>query len=117
MPRRSRISVAEVPVHIIQRGHNRSACFYCDEDRALYLAHLRELATNSVGASRGASPAGQRNPRTGARTRSRHLEQGSPIRLAAMTIEKLSEKLSGPSPISQSTFYPPRSLCNLGDFV
>ena len=45
MPRRSRISVAEVPVHIVQRGHNRSACFYCDEDRALYLAQLRELAT------------------------------------------------------------------------
>jgi putative transposase len=44
MPRRSRISAAEVPVHIIQRGHNRSACFYCDGDRALYLAHLRELA-------------------------------------------------------------------------
>jgi hypothetical protein len=27
MPHRSRIIVAEVPVHIIQRGNNRGACF------------------------------------------------------------------------------------------
>jgi hypothetical protein len=28
MPRRSRITVAQVPVHIIQRGNNRGACFF-----------------------------------------------------------------------------------------
>ena len=44
MPRRARITVAEVPVHIIQRGNNRSACFYGDDDYALYLAYLRDLA-------------------------------------------------------------------------
>jgi hypothetical protein len=27
-------------VHLIQRGHNRGACFFADEDYALYLAHL-----------------------------------------------------------------------------
>jgi putative transposase len=43
MPRRSRMTVAEVPVHIIQRGNNRGACFFADEDYALYLAHLQEL--------------------------------------------------------------------------
>jgi putative transposase len=44
MPRRARITAAEVPVHIIQRGNNRSACFYGDDDYALYLAYLRDLA-------------------------------------------------------------------------
>jgi putative transposase len=44
MPRRARIVVAEAPVHIIQRGNNRGACFFADDDYALYLAHLQELA-------------------------------------------------------------------------
>jgi len=44
MPRRSRIIVAEVPVHIIQRGNNRGACFFADADYELYLAHLEVLA-------------------------------------------------------------------------
>jgi putative transposase len=35
--------MAEVPVHIIQRGNNRGACFFADDDYALYLAHLQEL--------------------------------------------------------------------------
>jgi putative transposase len=33
-----------VPVHIIQRGNNRGACFFADDDYELTLAHLRELA-------------------------------------------------------------------------
>jgi putative transposase len=33
-----------VPVHIIQRGNNRGACFFADDDHELTLAHLRELA-------------------------------------------------------------------------
>jgi putative transposase len=44
MPRRSRITVAEVPVHIIQRGNNRGVCFFADTDDELYLAHLKALA-------------------------------------------------------------------------
>jgi putative transposase len=44
MPRHARIAMAEVPVHIIQRGNNRGACFFADDDCARYLAHLRELA-------------------------------------------------------------------------
>ena len=40
MPRRARITVAEVPVHVIQRGNNRGACFFADDDYARYLAHL-----------------------------------------------------------------------------
>jgi len=33
-----------MPVHVIQRGNNRSACFDVDENYALDRAHLRELA-------------------------------------------------------------------------
>lgn len=33
-----------VPVHIVQRGNNRSPCFFRDGDYALYLFHLEKLA-------------------------------------------------------------------------
>lgn len=42
MPRRARLSVAGIPWHIIQRGNNRSACFFADEDYRFYLHHLKE---------------------------------------------------------------------------
>lgn len=44
MPRRARIAVPGIPWHIIQRGNNRSACFYTDGDRRCYLGVLREQA-------------------------------------------------------------------------
>lgn len=44
MPRRARVLVPGVPVHLIQRGNNRSACFYADEDYRFYLEHLAEQA-------------------------------------------------------------------------
>lgn len=44
MPRRARLLVPGVPVHVIQRGNNRSACFYADEDYRFYLDHLAEQA-------------------------------------------------------------------------
>jgi len=44
MPRRARLRVAGLPLHLIQRGNNRSACFYADEDYVLYLHHLEELS-------------------------------------------------------------------------
>ncbi len=40
MPRRSRIHVPEVPLHIVQRGLNRDACFFCDDDYSAYLTWL-----------------------------------------------------------------------------
>lgn len=43
MPRRSRLAIAGVATHVIQRGNNRGACFFADEDYALYLDHLAEL--------------------------------------------------------------------------
>lgn len=44
MPRRARLRLAGLPLHIIQRGNNRTPCFHADEDYALYLHHLGELA-------------------------------------------------------------------------
>ncbi len=44
MPRRPRLAIAGIPWHIIQRGNNRCACFYTDDDYRYYLARLNELA-------------------------------------------------------------------------
>lgn len=44
MPRRARITVPGIPWHIIQRGHNRSACFYAESDYQYYLSILGEQA-------------------------------------------------------------------------
>ena len=44
MPRRARLRLAGLPLHIIQRGNNRTACFFGDEDYLLYLRHLEELS-------------------------------------------------------------------------
>src|SRR4051812_34741706 len=40
MARRPRVEVAGVPLHVIQRGNNRVACFHSDGDRYLYLRLL-----------------------------------------------------------------------------
>ncbi|EIC23754.1 transposase [Thiorhodovibrio frisius] len=40
MPRRPRLHIADYPHHIIQRGHNRAACFFADEDYQAYLHWL-----------------------------------------------------------------------------
>jgi putative transposase len=47
MPRQARIALAGVPVHIIQRGHNRSVCFFSDQDFVRYLDELAELSVRS----------------------------------------------------------------------
>lgn len=41
MPRRARVAVAGIPWHIIQRGNNRSACFYTEDDYHYYLDQLK----------------------------------------------------------------------------
>jgi len=41
MPRRARLACAGIPWHIIQRGNNRSACFYTEDDYLVYLNQLR----------------------------------------------------------------------------
>lgn len=44
MPRRARLSIPGVPWHIIQRGNNRSVCFYAEDDFQFYLHYLDEFA-------------------------------------------------------------------------
>ena len=44
MPRRSRLTIAGIPWHIIQRGNNRVACFYSEDDCVYYLTTLQERA-------------------------------------------------------------------------
>lgn len=46
MPRRARIVYDNSTVHLTQRGNNRSACFFADEDYAYYLDQLA-LACNT----------------------------------------------------------------------
>ena len=42
MPRRPRIHLDGVPLHIVQRGHNREPCFFAEEDYSSYLHWLGE---------------------------------------------------------------------------
>lgn len=44
MPRRPRITLPGVPLHLIQRGNNRQACFFNAEDYQIYLQWLNEYA-------------------------------------------------------------------------
>ena len=44
MPRRARLTIPGIPWHIIQRGNNRTACFYAEEDYRRYLDTLKEQA-------------------------------------------------------------------------
>jgi putative transposase len=47
MPRRPRIPLDGVPLHIVQRGHHREPCFFSEEDYTRYLHWLGEaLAVN-----------------------------------------------------------------------
>jgi len=48
MPRRPRIHLANLPLHIVQRGHNRDACFFAEEDYHSYRHWLGE-ALKSTG--------------------------------------------------------------------
>lgn len=45
MPRHARIVIPDTPMHVVQRGNNRAACFVDDQDRAFYLHHLGRLAS------------------------------------------------------------------------
>ena len=47
MPRRPRVVLAHVPLHLIQRGNNRQVCFVADDDYRFYLDCLKEFAGNT----------------------------------------------------------------------
>ena len=42
MPRKPRQYVGGMPSHIVQRGNNRSVCFFSDEDYYAYLDYLQD---------------------------------------------------------------------------
>ncbi|HKQ22951.1 MAG TPA: transposase [Burkholderiales bacterium] len=44
MPRKPRLQAAGLPVHIIQRGNNRQACFFAEDDYRFFLDHLAKLS-------------------------------------------------------------------------
>ena len=44
MPRRTRFRLTDVPQHIIQRGNNRQACFFAEEDYRFYLECVGDAA-------------------------------------------------------------------------
>ena len=39
--------LAGIPLHVVQRGNNRAACFFSHEDRGFYLFHLDRLLRDS----------------------------------------------------------------------
>ena len=41
MPRRPRVVLPHIPLHLIQRGNNRQVCFVADEDYRFYLDWLK----------------------------------------------------------------------------
>ena len=45
MSRRARLVIPGVPLHIIQRGNNRHACFLADRDYLVYLSMLQACAS------------------------------------------------------------------------
>jgi putative transposase len=42
MPRRPRIHLPGLPLHVVQRGHNRDAGFFAEEDYLAYREWLGE---------------------------------------------------------------------------
>jgi putative transposase len=49
MPRRPRLNLTDVPQHIIQRGNNRQATFFADEDYRFYLDCLYDATRKYEG--------------------------------------------------------------------
>jgi putative transposase len=47
VPRPPRLELAGVPLHVIQRGNNRAACFFGDADRRFYLKCLGKSAART----------------------------------------------------------------------
>ena len=47
MPRAARLRIPHVPLHVLQRGHNRARCFYEECDFCVYLNLLEEFSVAS----------------------------------------------------------------------
>ena len=53
MPRKPRMYLAGVPCHVVQRGNNRAACFFTDDDYAFYLEVLADACRRYRVSQRG----------------------------------------------------------------
>jgi len=42
MPRKPRMYLPDVPAHVVQRGNNRDACFFSEDEYQYYLETLME---------------------------------------------------------------------------
>ena len=42
MRRKTRMYLPDIPVHVVQRGNNRDACFFCEDKYRYFLDRLRE---------------------------------------------------------------------------
>jgi len=42
MPRKPRFYLPNIPSYIVQRGNNRQACFFCDDDFGYYIHVLTD---------------------------------------------------------------------------
>jgi len=49
MLRRSRVHLDRIPLHIVQRGHNREPCFFGEEDYSTYLHWLGKALKETSG--------------------------------------------------------------------
>jgi putative transposase len=47
MPRRARLILPDISLHIIQRGNNRPSCFFADGDYSVYLDWPGEHASKT----------------------------------------------------------------------
>ena len=47
MPRKPRLYVPGIPCHVIQRGNNRNACFFTEDDYRFYLDCLLDACINN----------------------------------------------------------------------
>jgi putative transposase len=47
MPRRARLVLPDIPLHLIQRGNNRQTCFHTEDDFQFYLHWLHQHASNN----------------------------------------------------------------------
>ncbi|HEU5443920.1 MAG TPA: transposase [Pseudolabrys sp.] len=47
MARHPRVHLPDVPLHIVQRGHNREPCFFTDDDYHVYMHWLQKALTSA----------------------------------------------------------------------
>ena len=49
MPRKPRTYLPGLPAHVVQRGNNRNACFFAEDDCLFYLERIKVARLNFPG--------------------------------------------------------------------